>query len=654
MKALSYLIALSFLFALCRTDLPAQTANVSGAAREAFDSGVIAAGLPNYPLAIRFFEEARTLAPSDPVIFYNLGLAESHISGRELRALSWFSAYLAANPAAPNAAAVTELINLLDLRSHSNLSHLISSLQDIANQFAEDNKSANLSRVAELWAKTGDIGAAQRVANLIQNVDSKSRAQAYITKYQAEAGDIDAAQKTVELIQNEDWKSSAQACVVEAQAKRGDIAAALKTIALIKNADRKPGAWRHIGNSQAESGDVSEALKTAALLPSGNEQGAVQATTAKAQVRRSDIAGAQRTADLIQDGDWQSNAQAVIAKTHVKLGDIAAAQRIVAVMRNADWKSDVQLVIAEAQAKAGDIVEARKTAASTSNPYYKSVALIAIAVAQAKHGEITAAQNTFVAAQQAADLINSESSKRSAGRQIAEARATLNNSGTAKPTYHVKLDNQTTIEPITVSSWLEIIDDRDETSIPLKSESFLSLPAYLQSLPRSDNPQTVFTNLQLTIDTIATAQNAIHKMVQQQAAQTYVQDEPQERPAITGVSKPESSSPSITRNTEYIYEGRRIILAPELVFDLTGKIASATYNRSEYGDTLSLVLRDGYVQALEKFSQLNIDTEVGFLYKGKLLTVATPRAPITSGRVDVTSRETSQELIKLAQEFSAK
>jgi tetratricopeptide (TPR) repeat protein len=654
MKALSYLLALSFLFALCRTDLPAQTANVSGAAREAFDSGVIAAGLPNYPLAIRFFEEARTLAPSDPVIFYNLGLAESQISGRELRAISWFSAYLATNPTAPNAAAVKELINLLDVRSQSNLSRLISSLQDMANQFAEDNKNANLSRVAELWAKTGDIAAAQRVANLIQNVDSKSRAQAYITKFQAEAGDIDAAQKTVELIQNEDWKSSAQACVVEAQAKRGDIAAALRTTALIKNADRKRGAWRHLGNGQAESGDVTEALKTAALLPSGNEQGAVQAATAKAQVRRGDIAGGQRTADLIQDGDWQSNAQAVIAKTRVKLGDIAAAQRTVAVMRNADWKSDAQLVIAEAQAKGGDIVEARKTAASTSNPYYKSVALVAIAAAQAKHGEITAAENTFVEAQQTADLINSASSKRSARRQIAEARAKLNNSDPAKPTYHVKLDNQSTIEPITVSSWLEIIDDRDETSSPLKSEPFLSLPAYLQSLPRSDNPQTVFTNLQETIDTIATAQNAIHKMVQQQAAQTYVQDEPQEGPTITGVSTPESNSPSITRTTEHTYQGRQIILAPELLFDLTGKIASATVNQSQYGDSLSLVLREGEVQSLEKFSERNMNKEVGLLYKGKLVTVAVLRTPITSGRVEITTRGTLQELMKLAEELSAK
>src|SRR5262245_48478893 len=70
-------------------------------AQEAFDKGVIAAKQKDYQVAIRFFQEARTLAPDAREIFFNLGLAESKIPGHELRAICWFGAYLAANPNVP-------------------------------------------------------------------------------------------------------------------------------------------------------------------------------------------------------------------------------------------------------------------------------------------------------------------------------------------------------------------------------------------------------------------------------------------------------------------------------------------------------------------------------------------------------------------------
>ncbi|MGP1614723.1 MAG: tetratricopeptide repeat protein, partial [Pollutimonas bauzanensis] len=68
------------------------------AAQEALNKGIIAAKVPDYPLAIRYFEEARKLAPDAPVVYLNLGLAESKIPSRELRAIAWFGVYLAAYP----------------------------------------------------------------------------------------------------------------------------------------------------------------------------------------------------------------------------------------------------------------------------------------------------------------------------------------------------------------------------------------------------------------------------------------------------------------------------------------------------------------------------------------------------------------------------
>ena len=118
--------------ALAQANAPAPLPAV---AQEAVNKGISAAKLPDYPLAIRYFEEARKLAPEAPVIYLNLGLAESKIPGRELRAMAWFGAYLAAYPDAPNAAAVKEQITALDVRNQSAVSRMIKTLEDAANRF---------------------------------------------------------------------------------------------------------------------------------------------------------------------------------------------------------------------------------------------------------------------------------------------------------------------------------------------------------------------------------------------------------------------------------------------------------------------------------------------------------------------------------------
>jgi hypothetical protein len=60
--------------ALAQTSAPAP---LPSAVQEALDKGILAAKVPDYPLAIRYFEEARKLAPAAPVIFMDLGIAES-------------------------------------------------------------------------------------------------------------------------------------------------------------------------------------------------------------------------------------------------------------------------------------------------------------------------------------------------------------------------------------------------------------------------------------------------------------------------------------------------------------------------------------------------------------------------------------------------
>lgn len=250
------------------------------AAQEALNNGIIAARVPDYLLAIRYFEEARKLAPAAPIIHLNLGLAESRIGGRELRAIAWFGAYLAANPDAANAAAVREQIAVLAVKNQSNLSHFITSVQSAAGQMSGYKKNEGLQRVAVLWAKAGDISAALNTADLCDDTDSqKSYAYTVVSDVQAKAGDIDGALKTAAMIaRNTDdirrdltYLGYAHSAIAEAQARAGDPVGAqrtfdyvLRTLALVPDRSRELG---EVVQSQARSGDVSGAQKTIELMP---------------------------------------------------------------------------------------------------------------------------------------------------------------------------------------------------------------------------------------------------------------------------------------------------------------------------------------------------------------------------------------------------
>lgn len=264
------------------------------AAQEAINKGIIAAKVPDYPLAIRYFEEARKIAPHAPVIYLNMGLAESRIPGRELRAIAWLGAYLAAYPNAPNAAAVKEQISVLEVKNQSNVLKLIKSVQAAASQMSGYKKVEGLMRVAALWAKAGDIEAALNTADLCEdNQDGKSAAYYYVADTQAKVGDIAGAQKTAGMIFQQSQNMNrvrtyiiyAQSAIGEAQARAGDFAGAQRTFEF--------------------------ALRTSEDIEAGYREQAMQEMV-KAQARSGDIAGARKTADLITgDSDKKSAKESV-------------------------------------------------------------------------------------------------------------------------------------------------------------------------------------------------------------------------------------------------------------------------------------------------------------------------------------------------------
>ncbi len=284
-------VCLSFslpLAALAQTIAPAP---LPSAAQEALNKGILAAKVPDYPLAIRFFEDARKIAPEAPVIFMNLGIAESKMPGRELRAIAWFGAYLAASPDAPNAAAVKEQIAVPEVKNQSNVSNFIKSVQAAASQMRGDKKTEGLTRVAGLWAKAGDITAALHAADLCEdNKGGKASAYYVVADAQAKSGDIAGAQKTASLISPQPPNTSvartyivyAHSAIAEAQASAGD----------------RTGA----------QGTFDLALRTSELIPALDRTQALEAI-AKAQARSGDINGAQKTVNLITDTTYKSMTQ---------------------------------------------------------------------------------------------------------------------------------------------------------------------------------------------------------------------------------------------------------------------------------------------------------------------------------------------------------
>ena len=306
----------AFLFILCNVTVTfGQT--LPPAAQEAINKGIIAAKIPDYLLAINYFEEARKIAPQSPEVFFNLGLAESKIPGRELRAICWFGVYLTANPTASNIAAVKEQINQLDVKNKSNVSRFLITAQDAAVVYFQsskrEDKSSILFYVTQLWLDYGDIAMAQKACNLIYNKDDKydlfykSMAQLDICSAQVKAGDIDGAQKKMDKNMLAKQKTNLLVNIAYYQFNNGDKVSAKKTLAdAVKTANKIDKDPEGLGI------ETNEGIKGRALV------GIVEA-----QLECGDIEGAQKATGMITVSSYKDIAVAEIIEAQKKL---AAAQ----------------------------------------------------------------------------------------------------------------------------------------------------------------------------------------------------------------------------------------------------------------------------------------------------------------------------------------
>jgi len=192
--------------------------------------GIEAAQKKDYLQAINFFEEAQKISPNTADVYYNLGLAESQIPGRELRAMAWFGAYLVANPNASNKDAIKEQIASLDEKSLNTIAALMKFWME-ANEKrdqTQDAKDDTLWRSANLWTSAGDlVHAKEALAKMSQPLDRVLNPIAFL---QIKNGDYAGARETNKLIQTEKWQLAIDFEIAIAQRVAGDIAGSDKTI----------------------------------------------------------------------------------------------------------------------------------------------------------------------------------------------------------------------------------------------------------------------------------------------------------------------------------------------------------------------------------------------------------------------------------------
>lgn len=336
--------------------IPARSlAEVPPEAQPAFSKGVLAAQQQEWDIALQSFQDARKIAPTAPEIYYNLGLTESKIPGRELRAIAWLAAYLAADPAAPNAAAVKTAILGQLVKNEGNIDRFIEVTRKAAEQVPEGDMGVGtevaLSEVFRLYAETGDEAKAASFASEAHLNEVHLTANSALSSM-TEFGGRDGIERARILAPSQE--PSVRSWIAMGEAKIGDIAGALKDISMIPDGDdHKPYALIAVARAQFELGQKQASWATlqdarVAVQKMKNVSPFVinnyYSPICYAQVSVGDLAGARTTADgmAIEQASDKDSCLEEIGMSQLSIGDVQAAQSTTNHIENGGTRGEVQ------------------------------------------------------------------------------------------------------------------------------------------------------------------------------------------------------------------------------------------------------------------------------------------------------------------------
>lgn len=414
--------------------------NLSAEARLATKSGLTATRQQDWESALKHFSQAREAAPRSPYCLFNLALANEKAGNRELVAMAWYRAYLAAAPKASNAEQVKSRLVGLEAEIKERIIKFIQIAREAAYGIERPGvKDLALKALAEALTKTGDSDGAGKTADTISQSLIKAEALVLMARSQLETDRMSEGCLSLEKagtylkfsladrnIKPEQWMVSmiqnayvgALTTAIEALIKAGDITRA-RTMALAIDAKKYPQdnarAFWKMAEALAIAADIEGARKLANGIELPDWKALAFQEIALAQARSGDIPGALKTVTAITDTAdgryFKALALSMIAPIQVKAGDKAGAGRTQALALESTHpisgtmqvdKVNLYRSIAASQADTGDLPEACRTlslaletASQIEKETGKAEALANIAWSQAKAFDGPGARKTI-------------------------------------------------------------------------------------------------------------------------------------------------------------------------------------------------------------------------------------------------------------------
>jgi len=528
------------------------------AARESINKGIVAAKIPDYLLAARHFEDARKIAPESSEVFFNLGLAESKIPGRELRAISWFDAYLYGNPNAPNGAAIKGLIVELNKKNKINILLMLDMLEDVLKQ---SSTWKNIEQVAELRIKVGDLNGAKRIINGYDvksgsgGMGIKNAVLLHIIQSQIAAGDTLGARISLAEATNADFyfpadKVYALSDLALLQMKMKDSAASRNTFAKAinfiasnwKDLTSYEGTYRNsqiqmlsvVAKAQFKAGDMQGAentltiaLKSAVLFEKAGDKRLAQMKIEAIYLEQGYFEKAKHIIESIEqwEYDWEKQSymspiQIAISKKRKEEGNMKAALEAAELIQSLHDKSQIQREIAEFQFNSGDIAGARSTLTIASatvefiDDQYKSIPLALIALLQAKMGDIDGAKAILKRADKLTKKIPKRDPWIGGGGDVWTDKK--NAQGTVANVYQKLNDLANPNQPGNKIDPPPIVKlDPKNLFYDLSRAPFLDLAGHIKSIKEND-PGRFFTMVYEPVEQIIVAEVNIEQMLKEQ------------------------------------------------------------------------------------------------------------------------------------------
>ena len=232
-------------------------------AQPAYERGLAAARQGQWDLAILAFQEARQTAPEAPEPLYNLGLVEAKRPGREMRAMAWLGAYLAASPNASNAQAIRGLLASLYVRNAAELAQLIALVEETSKQVPKVNQTYVDDNLVQFRGRNRQFAEAAAIAARYKNNQGfYPNILSDLVVGLSDGGDLNNAAMALSKLDEVDrgtWSVRARTALAKGEVEAGDIPAALATLRFaVRIAAIEPGAFERNRDLDSVAGSLGE------------------------------------------------------------------------------------------------------------------------------------------------------------------------------------------------------------------------------------------------------------------------------------------------------------------------------------------------------------------------------------------------------------